>query len=150
MGEFGFAISRTRQRRECLQLKSYYSKILVLFCLILVNCKSTKSSVPNNEKEGAICDEWHACYYSGELKIWESHPPMGALKMNGGECINVSLPREVIRDLQRNGARMVAVSAFKIKTPPRVLSSGNIVVSVNVRGREITPEQCSNFYLFVN
>ena len=99
---------------------------------------------------GAICNEKQKCYFEGVVSIWESHPPMAKMITDDGSCINVSFPINMMNKIRKTPQQRLKVLAYKMKTPPEQTDTGDIIYSVKVKGREIPPAQCSDFYLFVD
>ena len=68
---------------------------------------------------------------------------MGRLELPDGRCVSVSLPGQMLAELQQSGATEVTVRGRVFEKPPDVQS-------MTVEGRTIGLDQCGAFFLFVN
>lgn len=73
-----------------------------------------------------------------------AHAVMGRLQLADGRCVSVSLPREQIVNLRRDGPQVMTVTGRVYGEPPEDQD-----VILEIQGRNIGLGLCDDFFVFV-
>ncbi|UTW53822.1 hypothetical protein [Kordiimonas sp. SCSIO 12610] len=122
----------------------FLQRVMIIICC--TDCQIKKADDSTNFMSYDECSSSSYCYLNGVLNVTQvNHVRMGHLLGEDGKCINVSIPKKLIKQIEKYGP-------MKMQIEGRVFPGSEwdeTIKTLEVNGRRVGVSQCGDFYVFV-